>query len=453
MSDSSDEDVDLYENDSFDDDGDDDGEEEVLASSDDDDDDDDDENGEEVEGLQAKTDKFSRFKIERKKDDMASDIEEDDEDDGLPSSQAWGANKQIFYDTDFVDKDYRSQKAKEEDLAKYEEEEALAIQKRLLTSVNEKDLGLDFLFDAKPTQTKATESSTGENEEEKQKDRLRREKVGLNLSALNRGQKLAIIRKETPELEPLLADMRRYLAELKDDLEPALHRLKSCPRAQSTPGLRYLQLRFRLLLNYCTNISFYFSLVASPAERSKDHLLRDHPVIRELFRHKKLIAELDAVRKEKGGKSFEAELELLAKSIAQKGEKLVFVSKEPAKETANDEEQIETAGVSKTTKKSSASLDDDDDLDEDDFEGDEGEEEEEEGDGKRAITYAMEKNKGLIPKRKREQRNPRVKYRKKFDRATQRRKGQVREPRKEVKKYGGELTGINARTVKSVKFH
>ena len=108
MSDSSDEDVDLYENDSFDDDGDDDGEEEVLASSDDDDDDDDDENGEEVEGLQAKTDKFSRFKIERKKDDMASDIEEDDEDDGLPSSQAWGANKQIFYDTDFVDKDYRS---------------------------------------------------------------------------------------------------------------------------------------------------------------------------------------------------------------------------------------------------------------------------------------------------------------------------------------------------------
>ena len=87
---------------------------------------------------------------------------------------------------------------------------------------------------------------------------------------------------------------------------------------------------------------------------------------------------------------------------------------------------------------------DDDDLMKNDTTGEEEE--------KRAITYEMEKNKGLTPKRKREQRNPRVKYRKKYEKAVIRRKGQVRLPRKELQKYGGEMTGINVRSVKSVKF-
>lgn len=44
---------------------------------------------------------------------------------------------------------------------------------------------------------------------------------------------------------------------------------------------------------------------------------------------------------------------------------------------------------------------------------------------KRRITYAISKNKGLTPKRKREQRNPRVKHREKYRKATIRRRGQV----------------------------
>ena len=63
----------------------------------------------------------------------------------------------------------------------------------------------------------------------------------------------------------------------------------------------------------------------------------------------------------------------------------------------------------------------------------------------------MEKNKGLAPKRSKLQRNPRVKHRVKFAKAKVRRKGQVREVRKETKKYGGEMFGINARVKKGVK--
>ena len=73
-------------------------------------------------------------------------------------------------------------------------------------------------------------------------------------------------------------------------------------------------------------------------------------------------------------------------------------------------------------------------------------------DGKRAITYAIEKNKGLTPKRKKEVRNPRVKKRKKFD-EKKKKLGSVRQVYRggEGRGYGGELTGIKTNLVRSVK--
>lgn len=71
---------------------------------------------------------------------------------------------------------------------------------------------------------------------------------------------------------------------------------------------------------------------------------------------------------------------------------------------------------------------------------------------KRAINYTIAKNKGLTPYRKKEQRNPRVKHRMKFKKATVRRKGQVRKPRTETRRYDGEHTGIKMDVTKSIKF-
>merc|ERR1739844_290474 len=94
--------------------------------------------------------------------------------------------------------------------------------------------------------------------------------------------------------------------------------------------------------------------------------------------------------------------------------------------------------------------DENDDLDEP-METNENEDEEDESVERRAITYQIQKNKGLQPKRSKLNRNPRVKHRVKFQKAKVRRKGQVREVRTEVKKYGGEMSGINARVKKGVK--
>ncbi len=74
-------------------------------------------------------------------------------------------------------------------------------------------------------------------------------------------------------------------------------------------------------------------------------------------------------------------------------------------------------------------------------------------DGKRAITYQIEKNKGLTPKRKKDVRNPRVKKRKKFA-EKQKKLGSVRQVYKGSEErggYAGEKTGIKTGLVKSVK--
>ncbi|KXL48501.1 hypothetical protein M433DRAFT_8045 [Acidomyces richmondensis BFW] len=74
--------------------------------------------------------------------------------------------------------------------------------------------------------------------------------------------------------------------------------------------------------------------------------------------------------------------------------------------------------------------------------------------GKRAITYAIEKNRGLAPRRKKEVRNPRVKKRKRFE--DKKKKLASMKPVYRVGGegrggYAGELTGIKKGLVKSVK--
>jgi U3 small nucleolar RNA-associated protein 3 len=80
---------------------------------------------------------------------------------------------------------------------------------------------------------------------------------------------------------------------------------------------------------------------------------------------------------------------------------------------------------------------------------------EEEGDvdGKRAIGYTIQKNKGLAPKRKKEVRNPRVKKRMKFEEKKKKLSSMraVYKGGEERGGYGGEKTGIKTGLVKSIK--
>jgi U3 small nucleolar RNA-associated protein 3 len=74
-------------------------------------------------------------------------------------------------------------------------------------------------------------------------------------------------------------------------------------------------------------------------------------------------------------------------------------------------------------------------------------------DGKRAIGYVIEKNKGLAPKRKKDVRNPRVKKRKKFEEKKKKLSSTkaVYKGGEERGGYGGEKTGIKSGLIKSIK--
>lgn len=74
-------------------------------------------------------------------------------------------------------------------------------------------------------------------------------------------------------------------------------------------------------------------------------------------------------------------------------------------------------------------------------------------DGKRAIGYQIMKNKGLTAKRKKENRNARVKKRKKYDVAKKKLKSVRAVYTGQQGPYVGELTGISKKISRSVKLN
>ncbi|KFP35701.1 Something about silencing protein 10, partial [Chlamydotis macqueenii] len=273
-----------------------------------------------------------------------------------------------------------------------------------------------------------------------------------------------LLKQESPELLQLIEDFEVKLMELKDELHPLLQMVRNGTIPQGK-GSRYLQTKYHLYLNYCANISFYLVL------KAKRMPVHSHPIIERLVAYRNIINDLavidqklssqvrmllknyydkkeDKLRKEK---KFAVFLPLDVKKNKPKRAPVLANGRAAASESSGESELDEEAALKyykmmeeKLKLKRKRSEDQDTLEEEATLEG-------EDPNKKRGVTYQIIKNKGLTPKRRKIDRNPRVKHREKFRRAKIRRKGQVREVRRELHRYAGELSGIRAGVKKSRK--
>uniref|UniRef100_A0A3B4DEN9 Sas10 C-terminal domain-containing protein n=1 Tax=Pygocentrus nattereri TaxID=42514 RepID=A0A3B4DEN9_PYGNA len=374
--------------------------------------------------------------------DMESDLE-GRKDDDLPNDMAWGRKKKMFYNSDYTAAKGKSlEEIEAED--KEEEEEAKNIQRRLAANLSEEDYDLNLLQEfAVEAEAEKTEETSGKEQ-----------RIEKDLNTMSQKEKLKLLKKESPELLELIHDFKAKLTELRDEIQPLVQMIKDGKIPAGKFITIVVQFVFLFVCSYCTNISFYLVL---KAKRIPAH---NHPVIERLVTYRNLINELGAV----DAKLAPQLQQLLSGNVQERAAIKSVNSKQANKATVS-----EMAGVEEEEK---SDMDDDAALlfykgieermklkrknrelqgdglmmDKEDLE-----EQELDGDAKRGITYQMAKNKGLTPKRKKIDRNPRVKHREKFRRANIRRKGQVRDVRREETRYSGELSGIRAGVKKSIK--
>jgi len=391
-----------------------------------------------------------------------SDIDDDQDNvENEEDARAWGSKKKHFYGGNPNEKKKSREKTKEDDdeldEAIAEEIESKALQKKQLEKLDDEDFFDTFApdFDQKKPENKSVN-----------------DKITLDLKQLTQKERLLIFRRDSPEFEGILNDFFVKMKEIQETLQPILDWFNDGKIKLKENVLDYVKTKHKLSLNYCVNILTYLMF------KTKHVNLKLHPLTKRLVQFKQLLDQLTNLDEIIGpqlqqllltGPPIQPEKETVKPKKKKKPlKKLKMLSKnEKPVEESNDKPptiqqdltmdekialEVYEAMKSKKKSKNDRIEDENDDLDEDEpMETNENEDEEDESEERRAITYQIQKNKGLQPKRSKLNRNPRVKHRVKFQKAKVRRKGQVREVRTEVKKYGGEMSGINARVKKGIK--
>jgi len=412
---------------------------------------------------------------EDENEDGSDDEDMSDDDDilqkkqaDLPSDKAWGKNKKSFYNTDMLDEDVYASDEEAEIAAEEEEKEAIMLQKRMAQNLDADDFyTVDENFINK------------ENDEEEDETT-----VTKDLSKLSKKEKLELLSKESPELLPLLDDYKETMEEAKEIYHPLL---SMCNEGyiKHKQAVLFIETKHQLLMNYMVNISFYLALKANKEET------QGHPICDVLVQHKELLDNMQGLdeklmdtfgdllvqykngelenkftavqskertNKQKKGKSSQSEAK--KRSSKNKGDSDSNNDSSDSSEDENEagddnENKITTVGIDpleyynmikrQTDKAKQKQTTGEDDEENELFDDNMNEDE------KRQITYEMSKNKGLIRKRRKELKNPRVKHKVKYKKAKIKHKGQVREVKPETMRYGGERTGIKSNLTKSVK--
>ncbi|VDM09202.1 unnamed protein product [Wuchereria bancrofti] len=331
-----------------------------------------------------------------------SDTDEDDVSNVekfLPSADKWGSGRRSFYNTSYVDEDWGGMNETEAELAELEEEDAIARQKKL-------DAALGLL----PMQFQ---------------DELQEQETTHDLDELSDSKSMTAEQRYEYFLK------RAYFL---TDVLPLLDLAHSLKHVR--PGLvleKQLLLAVNVFSRYLTNLlfAFHIKIVGNSCQEAPKFI--GHPVLQALLTFQKEVfavmhflekhsAILQKIRNNLKSRNFENMLdtfptvEFVQKSrILKKNEQLRIEDERMDREVRIGNDEIK------------------------------------EGTVKRSITNQIEKNRGLQNKRKKGTHHSRVKKRKQFKKALTKKHSQKADARRELTPYGGEIRGIRASTVRSVK--
>ncbi|AYU80227.1 UTP3 [Leishmania donovani] len=103
------------------------------------------------------------------------------------------------------------------------------------------------------------------------------EAVERDFAALTTAERLAVLKKESPELLKLLLDLKTYMAEVKTLAQPLHELLYERKVSPSDKNLvSFLETKVQLMLSYCMHVTFYLLL------KSEGRKVAGHPVIDHL---------------------------------------------------------------------------------------------------------------------------------------------------------------------------
>ena len=248
----------------------------------------------------SESDKGSAEMDDGNESDETSDDDEKNDVGGLAS---WGRKKDVFYGGDDaaalaeqmgedVDSD------EEANAERLEYEEVVALQKKQAAQIDVTDIG--DLSEAAKNAAKVKRSSFKSHAHPLNgvDVPVRIESIDRELEEMSDVERKKLLEAEAPELEGLLEDFKLQLDEVRERLGPLLSKLSSpadgghsLDSKKPSDAVALLQLKFQLLLSYCTNIAFYLLL------KAQGQRVRDHPVITSLLRHRTLIERIQPLEK------------------------------------------------------------------------------------------------------------------------------------------------------------
>ncbi|KAI8077851.1 Sas10 C-terminal domain-containing protein [Halteromyces radiatus] len=200
-------------------------------------------------------------------DSSSEEDDEDDEEEEEIEETTWGTSKKAYYNAD---------EGSDLDEMREEEEEALKIQKQRLAELDE----ADFVDDTLPGWGIGAEANKEADRQLVDTVTKELDDISFDVSSsvatrrknLPVAEKIKILQNESPELLDLLNEFKDK-NETLNDLTDLINRIKENGK-QDQEAAKFIIFQHQLLMNYLTNISFYFTLKASGTND-----IRNHPVI------------------------------------------------------------------------------------------------------------------------------------------------------------------------------